>query len=230
MNFTYYLRPERIILHTLLVFFIFVPAILVAQNTPTNTELAKDEKKRLEKEAKERDKLEKQKIENDAKRAKEAAKTEQKRSNEERKLYLASPARITVSVDAETFGRFLTSLLNRRGYSLTQYNPPQMVFGSPTSYTALYTAPITDVSTASDFKVWIFLQYGVRTEGQGQPYAFVAVEITNTANGCIVTAQLGMAAPTIKGITTRYMTGVEGYRRDLDDLLTQTKADAEAPR
>ena len=138
---------------------------------------------------------------------------------------------VTVSgVKAETFGQVLTAQLANEGFTLTEYQPPQNVFGMSTSYKAVYSKPVIDFSTQVNTKVWINLTYGVPTAGQGEITYFMVFEIADTPQGAVATGRYGLTAPTVKGAAIRDMTSVDSWRYFLDNVLENAKRAAETRR
>ena len=195
-----------------------------ASPTPKPT---KEEVKKAKEEAKAKEKADKQ-AQKDQKQAEKDRRNQEKR---ERAAHLASAPMVTVSgVRAETFGQILTAQLANEGFSLTEYQPPQNVFGMSTSYKAVYSKPVTDFSTQVNTKVWISLTYGVPTAGQGDISYFMVFEIADTPQGAVATGRYGLSAPTVKGVAIRDMTSVEGWRAFLDNVLDNAKRIAERIR
>jgi hypothetical protein len=187
----------------------------------------KEEAKKAKEEAKAKEKADKL-AEKDQKQADKDRRNQEKR---ERAAHLASAPMVTVSgVKAETLGQVLTAQLASDGFSLTEYQPPQNVFGMSTSYKAVYSKPATDFNTLVNTGVWIYLTYGVPSAGQGAITYFMVFEIADTPQGAVVTGRYGLTAPTVKGVAIRDMTSVEGWRSFLDNVLNNAKRYAEFTR
>ena len=197
-------------------------AVCYAQSTASKDigQLSEQQRKEAEKKAKEEAKA-KERAE------KEAEKQRAKEEKRQRAAHLASVPTLTIAAKPEVVGQVLTTQLNSAGFTLTEYQPPQQVFGANTPYRAVYTKQITDVSTGVNMRVWIYLTYGIPTSAQGDMAYYMNFEIADTPQGSVLTASYGLAAQTVRGAVARDMTSVENFRRELDDILERLKSASE---
>lgn len=187
-----------------------------AQSTPTPPpSLTKEELKK----AKEKDKADREFQKQEAKRL-------EKEEKRKRADHLDSMPVVTIAgAKSERVGQILTGILATEGFTLTEYQQPQQVFGMATNYAAIYTKPVTDGSTDFNMRAWVGLTYGVRVEGAVAYY--MGFVIGQNPNSVTLQGRYGLAAPTIKGPAMRDLSANESFRRLLDAVLDMTKAAAE---
>ena len=186
------------------------------------------QQKRTTKEQREAEKKGKREVEAkhkaDEKQAKEAAKRERKLADINRKAYLRTPAEISSSASAEVVGTVLTRHMASRGYNLTEYQPPQIVFGNQTPYKAVYSAPLTGGLDVS-WRVSFHLKYGTSSD----PYSIIYIEILESPTGSLIAGKIGVAANTIRGLAFEDLTSNDFWRSTLDSIMNQVKRSAETP-
>ena len=180
-----------------------------------------------EKQRKEAEKKAKEEAKAKERADKEAEKQRVKEEKRQRAAHLASVPTVTIAAKPEIVGQTLTAQLSSAGFTLAEYQPPQQVFGANTPYRAVYTKPISDVSTGVNMRVWIYLTYGIPTAAQGDMTYYMNFEIGETPQGSVLTASYGLAAQTVRGVVARDMTSIENFRRELDDILERLKAGSE---
>ena len=205
----------------------FSCAGIVAQaQSPTPTPSpTKDELKKAKEKEKEKEKADKLFEKQEAKRLEKVAK-------QERASHLASMPEVTVvGAKSERVGQILTGVLAGYGFTLSEYQAPQNVFGMATNYAAMYTKAVTDGSTDFNMRAWVGLTYGVRVEGS--VVYFMGFVIAQYGTTVTLQGRYGLAGQTVRGPALRDLSNSnESYRTFLDEVLKKTKelAESEAPK
>jgi hypothetical protein len=190
----------------------------MTQGAPQTPAPTTEEKKKAKDEAKAKEKADKQ-----------AEKESEKEEKRARAVHLATVPTLTISgVKADIVGQVLTAKMSGEGFTLSEYQPPQQVFGASTPYKAVYTKPVTDFNTDLNMRLWVSLTYNLRSAAMGAVSYAMYFEIADTPQGAVIAGKYLLTEQTIKGPATRDMTGVEGFRGLLDEVLNTTKKEAES--
>jgi hypothetical protein len=200
----------------------------LAQETPPNppTETEKERKERLKREEKEQNEKAKQAEQQrkaDEKKAKDSAKQERKRQEQEWKAHLGSPAIITVSTTPEILGQLLTNEMTSRGYIMAEYQPPQVVFGAATPYKVIYTMPSPD-SEVFAAKVALGAILGPYV---GATWMYAAFELGSVNGVTTMRGYCGYLGNTTAGPKYYETTYSERHRPMLDQIMKNVQVAAE---
>lgn len=77
-------------------------------------------------------------------------------------------------------------------------------------------------------RLWVSLTYNLRSDSMGAVNYAMYFEIADTPQGAVIAGKYLLTEATTKGSAMRDMTGVEGFRGLLDEILDRTKKEAES--
>jgi hypothetical protein len=144
-----------------------------------------------------------------------------KQEKAELQAVINQPATVTLKTTPELAGQKITNILNGQGFTMTDYQPSQVIFGASTTYKVVFVRQITDglgEMLAAKVALGEIVDVDVRSVG-----IFIVCELGTDGQDAVVRFFSGYIGETTKGVRYYETTHTKRHRPMVEQIMKQVK-------